>query len=249
MNFNIIDIEEIDSTNSFALKQFSVGELKGGDVILANYQTSGRGQTQNSWESEKGMNLTFSIVLEPKTIDASKQFLITQVVSLAIFNTLQGIVNSNELSIKWPNDIYFGNKKIAGILVQNIITGNKISCSIIGIGLNVNQERFISDAPNPISIKNIFGNELDTQLLLKSLLYTFSETHKLILTAESVYKLKREYLLKLYKYNVEHTYLDKGGRFSGTIRDVDEYGRLIIIDHSQSERKYMFKEVEFLIDK
>ncbi|MBQ7773428.1 MAG: biotin--[Bacteroidales bacterium] len=138
----------LDSTNSQARREAE--ESCEGSVWIADFQTAGRGQRGNRWESRKGENLTFSILFKPEFLPPHKQFLISQVCAVGIYRYLAG--KGMPASIKWPNDIYIGNKKICGILIENSISGDKLSVSIAGIGLNLNQTQFASDAPNPTSL-------------------------------------------------------------------------------------------------
>ena len=146
MKFNIITLSKVASTNSYAQEQIEAGDLHEGDVIFTLNQESGRGQGVNTWESEAGRNLHLSLILEPNMIHASNQFVLTQMVSLAIVSVINKYVTANSnnpnVKIKWPNNIYVGDKKIAGILFQNYIKGNNIEYSIVGIGINVNQIKF-----------------------------------------------------------------------------------------------------------
>ena len=246
MKFNIVHIPEVESTNTHALNLYNAQKLKEGDIIFTYNQLQGRGQAANDWESQKGKNLTVSIVLEPTMINASDQFIITQLVSLSIYDTLFTYLPSIDLKIKWPNDIYYGNNKLGGVLVQNIIAGNDISASIIGIGININQDVFMSDAPNPISLKLITGNEYDIETILDELANAISKNYELMNDIAGSNVFKDSYMSKLYHYNSFSAFKDKDGIFTGKIIDIDEIGRLVIEDNFGIPRSYMFKEVEFI---
>ncbi|WP_301748249.1 biotin--[acetyl-CoA-carboxylase] ligase [uncultured Duncaniella sp.] len=149
----IIKIESTDSTSSHL-----AGIAEGcahGTAVMARVQTAGRGQRGNSWEAEPGMNITLSLLLRPEGLEPARQFIISQAVSLAIVEMLDNFIGADAVSIKWPNDIYVNDSKIAGILIENVISGSAISRSIVGVGLNVNQTEFLSDAPNPVSLKQL----------------------------------------------------------------------------------------------
>ena len=133
-------------------------------------------QARNSWESEKGKNLTFSMLIHPEEIPANEQFRITEITSVALCETLEKCLDER-VEIKWPNDIYVGDKKICGMLIENQLQGNKIKDCIIGIGLNVNQQQFLSDAPNPVSIYQLTGKETDRKELLDTFLSAFGEAY------------------------------------------------------------------------
>ncbi len=233
MDFRIIHIEETDSTNRW-LKENGEGTM----VVVADYQTAGKGCGTNSWESERGKNLTFSMLIHPTDIPASQQFRITEVVSVALCEVLEQYIG--DVSIKWPNDIYMGDKKICGVLIENRLQGNVIVDSIIGIGLNVNQTEFVSDAPNPVSLRQLLGREIDREALL----HDFLETLETVSSSETTYSAYRN---KLFRLGKQAVFSDETGRFEGTIQDVETDGRLLIKDLSGQERRYAFKEVQFVI--
>ena len=233
MDFKLIHIEETDSTNRW-LKAHGEGTM----VVVADYQTAGKGCGTNSWESERGKNLTFSMLIHPTDIPASQQFRITEVVSVALCEVLEQYIG--DVSIKWPNDIYMGDKKICGVLIENRLQGNVIVDSIIGIGLNVNQTDFVSDAPNPVSLRQLLGREIDREALL----HDFLETLETVSSSETTYSAYRN---KLFRMGKQAVFSDETGRFEGTIQDVETDGRLLIKDLSGQARRYAFKEVQFVI--
>ena len=233
MEYKIIHIEETDSTNRW-LKAHGEGTM----VVVADYQTAGKGCGTNSWESERGKNLTFSMLIHPTDIPASQQFRITEVVSVALCEVLEQYIG--DVSIKWPNDIYVGDKKICGVLIENRLQGNVIVDSIIGIGLNVNQTVFRSDAPNPVSLCQLLGREIDREALL----HDFLETLETVSSSETTYSAYRN---KLFRMGKQAVFSDETGRFEGTIQDVETDGRLLIKDLSGQARRYAFKEVQFVI--
>ena len=233
MEYKLIHIEETDSTNRW-LKAHGEGTM----VVVADYQTAGKGCGTNSWESERGKNLTFSMLIHPTDIPASQQFRITEVVSVALCEVLEQYIG--DVSIKWPNDIYMGDKKICGVLIENRLQGNVIVDSIIGIGLNVNQTEFVSDAPNPVSLRQLLGHEIDREALL----HDFLETLETVSSSETTYSAYRN---KLFRMGKQAVFSDEKGRFEGTIQDVETDGRLLIKDLSGQARRYAFKEVQFVI--
>ena len=240
MEYKIIHIEETDSTNRW-LKAHGEGTM----VVVADYQTAGKGCGTNSWESERGKNLTFSMLIHPTDIPASQQFRITEVVSVALCEVLERYLLTvpelaEGLSIKWPNDIYMGDKKICGVLIENRLQGNVIVDSIIGIGLNVNQTEFVSDAPNPVSLRQLLGREIDREALL----HDFLETLETVSSSETTYSAYRN---KLFRMGKQAVFSDETGRFEGTIQEVEPDGRLLIKDLSGQARRYAFKEVQFVI--
>lgn len=166
-NKNIIFLTEVESTNNYANQLVLSKAAEHGTVVLAQYQNKGKGQQGNSWESEPGKNLLASIILFPDFLSAAKQFYLSKIASLAIVDFLK--TETNDVSIKWPNDIYIKNKKVAGILIENAIKGQNLSSSIIGIGLNLNQEIFLSDAPNPVSLKLVTSQIYDIEKVAETI--------------------------------------------------------------------------------
>ena len=241
--FEIIHIDETDSTNRWVKEELHKRiatphsqREKRPFCVIADYQTAGRGCGTNTWESERGKNLLFSILIHP-TLPASKQFHISMAVSLAICEALGQYIG--DLSIKWPNDIYWRNGKICGMLIENTLKGNTIKDSIIGIGLNVNQRTFHSDAPNPVSLWQISGQETDREQLLKDILRCLEN----YLDQD----IKAQYCSLLYRRKGFHPYADKDGAFMAEIIDVEDDGHLLLRDEDGQERCYAFKEVTFII--
>ena len=237
MEWKITHIDETDSTNRW-LRNCTGGQSSCAihEVVWADYQTAGRGQGTNRWESERGKNLTFSILLHPVDLPANRQFLLSMQVSLAICEALSEHIG--DLSIKWPNDIYWRNAKIAGILIENRLQGQVIRDSIIGVGLNVNQRQFMSDAPNPISLWQICEHETDREQLLKDILAALGR-----LLGQEV---REQYLSMLYRRKGFHPYVDKDGAFMAELEDVEDDGHLLLCDDSGGHRRYAFKEVMFI---
>ena len=162
------NLKIIDSTSAELRRRMSAEELPHGYCISADFQTAGHGQATNHWESEDGKNLLFSLLLRPSVIPASEQFIITEIVTLAIINALQDYIRQR-ITIKWPNDIYVGDKKLCGILIENALCGPVIDTCIVGIGININQELFTSDAPNPISLKQLNGRDNDREEIFEEI--------------------------------------------------------------------------------
>ena len=206
-------------------------------VVWADYQTAGRGQGTNRWESERGQNLLFSILLHPETIPANGQFHISMAISLAICEALGQHIG--DLSIKWPNDIYWRNGKIGGILIEHRLQGSHLKDSIIGVGLNVNQRQFYSDAPNPVSLWQICEHETDRGQLLQDVLHSFERY-----LAQDV---KTQYLSMLYRRKGFHPYADKDGVFMAELAGIEGSGHLLLRDDMGKMRRYAFKEVTFVM--
>ena len=238
MDFKIIHIDETDSTNRW-LRDYAPLEHAEDIVVVADYQTAGKGCGTNSWESERGKNLTFSLLIHPQDIPANRQFHITEVVSVALCQTLESYIY-NKVEIKWPNDIYVGDRKICGMLIENRLQGSVIKDSIIGIGLNVNQREFLSDAPNPVSLYQLTEQETDRYALLNQFLEAFERVSQSKTTG-------RDYRERLYRKGLEAIYEDRRGRFKARLKNVLPDGRLVLQDEMGRERAYAFKEVQFVI--
>ena len=241
----LLQLEEVDSTNSYAIDLLSKNKPSEGTVISAWKQTNGRGQIGSSWESEAGKNITVSLILYPSFLPIKQQFLLNQIMSLSIFDFISRFINA-EVKIKWPNDIVVKNKKIAGTLIQNILSPNNFQTSIIGIGINVNQTFFKSETPNPTSIKLETNTENDLQNLI-NLLCCDIEKRYLQLRADHSSIIQKEYLSNLYRYQEDAIYqrMDNDEVFSGKIIGVDESGKLII-DHTKGQSAFSIKELKFL---
>ena len=233
MKWKIVHIDETDSTNRWLREQGGEENM----VVWADYQTAGRGCGTNHWESERGKNLTFSMLLHPHDVPAQKQFHISMAISLALCKALGQHIG--DLSIKWPNDIYWRDGKIGGILIEVTLQGNKVKDCIIGIGLNINQRVFRSDAPNPVSMWQICEQETDCEQLLQEILQAFQEY-----MGKSN---KDEYQSMLYRRKGFHPYADKDGAFMAEIIDVEDDGHLLLRDDNGQLRRYAFKEVTFVI--
>ena len=239
---NIIELKEISSTNDYALELARTENVPEFTVIRADFQTKGRGQVGNHWVADSGKNLLFSVILHPTHISANNQFILSQCVSLALFRTVS--LFCDNVAIKWPNDLYVDDKKIAGILIENLLNGKQIASSIIGIGLNVNQENFIG-AENPISLKDILHNNLNINEILVLFLQGLQSLYTMISAQNET--IRRKYLAHLYLLGKQAQYKDKNGTFTGAISSVSDDGKLHIIDSTGQERTYYFKEVEYLI--
>lgn len=240
----IIRLEETESTNSYLRDLLKSQHLEEGSVVVTDFQTAGRGQVGNSWYSDKGDNLLFSLLIYPTGIPANEQFIISRMVSLAIKNTLDQF--ADDIRIKWPNDIYWKEKKIAGILIENSLQGKIIENSIIGIGLNLNQQIFPVELPNPVSLRQITATEQDKNYILDLLLKEFFLLYRSLQQGEKQV-IEDEYMLDLYRANGYYWYEDANGRFQAEIDNVLPSGHLVLrtLDTNE-ERIYVFKEVQFI---
>ena len=216
-----------------------------GDIILAQCQTAGRGQRGHTWESREGENLTFSLLLEPLFLPPSEQFLISECVALGVCDALlhYGI----EAQIKWTNDIYIGDRKLAGILIEHKLQGSALARTVAGIGLNVNQKAFSDDLPNPISMAQATGREFDREEVLQTVATSLMARYEQ-LREGGAKELQTYYHQRLYRLGQEHCYaLPDGSRFRGIIRGVEPTGALRIENERGELLSFLFKEVEFVI--
>lgn len=240
----LIRVEETNSTNNYLQALCDEQKVEEFTTIVADFQTSGRGQRGNSWESEPGENLLFSFVVFPEFLEARRQFLLSQIVSLAIKEELDNYVA--DISIKWPNDIYWREKKICGMLIENDLMGRYISQSIAGIGININQKAFYSPAPNPVSLRQITGKEYDIFEILGNVMVRVQSFYKLLREDDTTIIATR-YEKSLFRKEGMHRYRDANGEFLARILSVEPEGKLILEDEMQRKRGYMFKEVEYLL--
>lgn len=226
-------ISSTNSTNTLMRELLAKGEWPEEELFLyAGYQTAGRGQTGNGWESEPDKNLICSILLPNKNL-----YFLNIAVSVAIIRLI-----GEPFTIKWPNDIYYRDKKLAGILLENAIVGSIVKYSIAGVGLNVNQTKFTSDAPNPVSLKQITGKTYDIDQLMKDLF----EAVKAVLN-EPEERIWSEYKDHLYRQEGWYAYEDQNGRFEARIIDVLPTGEIVLQDKQGNERIYHFKQVRYVL--
>lgn len=241
---NIITLEETTSTNTYLR---SMPDAPHATVVATRRQSAGRGQRGNTWESQTGANLTFSILMRPANIPAVSQMAISRAVSLAIVHWLDSYLpDSMEATIKWPNDIYVGERKICGILIENTITGSHIDRSVIGVGININQSEFYSDAPNPVSLSQLTGRTYPLDELLKEVsqeiitLVEAEDNSHGNLTVDS-------YMSHLWRREGLHPYRDANGTFTASIDSVAADGTLSLRRPDGSLSRYLFKEVSAII--
>lgn len=240
----IIRLAEARSTNTSLREWLARERLPEGSVLIAENQVAGRGQIGNVWESEKGKNLTFSLILYPDCLLANRQFFISQIASLSVKETLASYVEG--VSVKWPNDIYWKDRKICGMLIENDLSGSYLYSSIIGIGINVNQAVFRSEAPNPVSLRQITGQEYDKEEILRRFLSLFY-SYYLALLQEKFDFIRQRYLSALYRGTGYHSYRDEHGTFEACIDHIEPTGHLVLQLRDGTCRSYAFKEVSYIL--
>ena len=235
--------EQLDSTNAYLQREQSEHDIRNW-VVSANEQTAGKGMGNNGWESEAGKNLTFSMALDVVFLSAERQFLLSEAVALGLIDALDALLSAEKLYIKWPNDIYYENRKLAGILINSTIKANMMDVSIIGIGLNVNQLQFQDWPTHPISLRQITGKEYELPPLLERVFRCiYNKVEQLKNTPETI---EREYLQRLYRYRTWADYEADGKVLRLFMTGLDAFGRLMLVDEADESYCFDVKEVRFV---
>jgi len=243
--FKFYDV--VDSTNDIAKELICCNSKINGTVIQANHQLKGRGRQNNVWESNPGENLLFSIIITPQSIHPSKQFVINELVSITLRDYLQKTIPDKTVKIKWPNDIFIENKKIAGILIEHSIMGATIDCSIIGIGININQIHFPSLFPSPTSLKIETGLHHDIQQLCMDYSNLFLNEFELF-SPEKELSLTETYSQHLYRLHEKHDFLIDGKKTEAIITGIDEYGCLLMKMEEGNVRAYELNSIAYVLN-
>lgn len=239
----IIRLAETGSTNSYVHNLMSRGEIRHGNVVITSKQSRGRGQEGTTWTTEPCKNITASVYVEPFFLPPDRQFFITIFVTLGLFDLLSNYVE--RVSIKWPNDILVGSRKMAGVLIENTISGNSIAASVLGIGLNVNQSIFPPEVPNATSLKIVLGSDLNVDDVFFDLLESLNNRYMQI--QKNMYQvMKTEYLEHLYLFGQIREYKTIKGLLVGKIDDILDTGELVFHPQGKNEKLlFSFKEIEF----
>ena len=237
-----IFLESVGSTNTYASGRIEAGHVPEGTVFYAGFQTGGRGQMGSRWESEKGKNLLFSVVLYPSMLHPSEQFVISMFISLGISDFIGNYIPG--CTVKWPNDIYAGDDKIAGILIENTLMGSRISSTVAGIGININQKTFPGHLKNPVSLSLLTRADYDIFSCLKEVAACLDKRYKQVISGDIV-RMREDYVSSLYGLNEWRQYRSRQGEFTGRIISVSEQG-LVKIETPGEVRNFAFKEVEFI---
>ncbi len=262
---NLIELASVDSTNTYASQVVADGDFEDGTVVWAHDQFAGRGQHDHLWSSESGKNLTLTICLKPRFLAPDRQFQLNKAIALGVLDFICSVVSPppvtrhlspvtrhaspvtcHALRIKWPNDLYVGNHKIGGILIENMIMGSTLETSLAGIGININQTGFSPDLPNPVSLINFIGHETD----LKEALYAlcgFLNKRYLRLIQNDLAHPDQEFDQNLLGFDQWRTFLRDGSELEGKIKGVDHTGRLILETHSGEALYLNHGEIEYVI--
>ena len=252
-------IVETDSTNN--LLKAAVAEEAAWlreeriPVVWTGFQTAGRGQAGNGWESEREKNLLFSVLLRKPQVPVEKQFLISMLAAVALWDTVAETIGNKELTIKWPNDLYWGDKKLAGMLIENTLAGSEIAHSIIGIGLNINQEQWVGNAPNPISMRLITGQSYSPEKVL-----TRYMMHLQAWLQRPQSEWREAYMQHLYRREGWWHFIErevsltptmnaeaKDGGFLARIEGITNAGEIILQTPNNEHKKYHFKEIRYIL--
>ncbi|MEE4256695.1 MAG: biotin--[acetyl-CoA-carboxylase] ligase [Bacteroidales bacterium] len=244
-NRHIIHLSEVNSTNDYMKELVKHGHLAEGTMVRADHQTAGKGVDLNTWESEAGKNILLSLILFPDFIPAEKQFSISMAIALGITDFLADQLPNENILVKWPNDVYAGGKKIAGILIANEILGMKIEHVIVGIGLNVNQETFSKNIPNPASMTNLSGNFFDLEKMTFKLRDCVIMRYEQLRTGLSDL-IRRDYYSRLLGLNENRKFHYKGNEIDAVITGVDEFGRLQL-ETDSGKIVCDLKEISFIL--
>jgi len=241
----IIRLKEVDSTNRFFMDWIRREKVREGSLVISDYQTAGKGMDGSNWESEPSMNLTFSFVLYPAFLAMEAQFYLNKVISLGLVDLVREMLpDRDDIRIKWPNDIYIGDRKVAGTLIQNGIKGSRFDFAVIGIGLNVNQASFIGEAINPVSLFMASGHTFDLEEVLAKTLEKIEHRY-MILKQGDKQSIDEDYLLQLYKSHQLAPYVYRGKSIQAKITGVNSYGHLILEIPGEKIIECDLKEIKF----
>ena len=251
----IIHLVETTSTNQFLKenashlsscqeKPFTASSEESITVVVADYQTAGKGQGTNTWESEKGKNLLFSILVHPTTLPIERQYILSEAAALSYKEVLDAY--TEDISVKWPNDIYWQDRKVSGTLIETSLSKGVFKDFIIGTGINVNQKEFRSDAPNPVSLCQITGREIPLEEVQDRVVEKFEEYYQMVIEG-SYETISKSYHEALYRKEGLFPYRDRNGEFTASIDHVKDNGHLVLKDTDGNAREYAFKEVQFVM--
>jgi len=244
-----IKLDKTDSTNSYLTSLLSEKKLPEGAIALTHDQKKGRGQRGTIWESEAGKNLTLSIFLKPIFLMPDEQFVLSKAVALGVSEFIVGCLSpfgggeGVDVSIKWPNDIYIGNKKVAGILIENSVSGNSLSQSIVGTGINVNQEKFSAELPNPTSLKLIVGKEFNLEDCFEQLCFCIEKRYLQLRSHPK--EIDSDYLKNLYRFEKWADYNYKGEPIKAKITGITKIGKLILEKENRENLECEMKDMWF----
>jgi BirA family biotin operon repressor/biotin-[acetyl-CoA-carboxylase] ligase len=240
----IIELDRVDSTNTYARDLLAKGEIEEGLVVMASEQYAGKGQNRNTWQSEPGKNLTFSVILHPSFLEPAQQFRLNKAVSLAIAGFMSSLVS--DVSIKWPNDICVGTKKIAGILIEHNISGSRLESSVAGFGININQTRYAREIPNPVSLIQVLLREMALKEALESVCRFLDDRYSQLKNGKFAL-LDADYNTFLMGSGEWRSFRKEELIFEGKIEGVDDFGRLLLRTREDELLTFNHKEIEYIL--
>jgi BirA family biotin operon repressor/biotin-[acetyl-CoA-carboxylase] ligase len=244
---HILELDETESTNTYATNLIKEIQVAEGAVVFTHNQTKGRGQVGNTWQAESGKNLTFSLILHPNFLAVDKQFYLSKITSLAVYGMLTDFLNTSlyDIKVKWPNDILVNDKKIAGILIENVLRGNFLQSSVIGAGININQQNFSNVDKQATSLSILLQQSFELKEMLHSFCRHFEALY-LSLKQGNFDKVSQAYFKQLYKFNEWAVYQAKEQKFTAKILKVEETGLLVLSTEQNETLKFNFKEVQLI---
>jgi BirA family biotin operon repressor/biotin-[acetyl-CoA-carboxylase] ligase len=243
---NIIYFNQVDSTNTFAIELMKQNMADDGTVVIAEFQGKGRGQSKNVWVSEAFENLLFSVVLKPVTNFNADPFTLNKTIALSIHSTLKSLLPESKVRIKWPNDIFIDNRKVAGILIENNFTGHKLNFCIAGIGLNVNQKFEYIEELNATSLTEKSGNTIDRQYLLTLLLEKIESNYLLLLDGHKE-TLNKQFDEALLSHQEISEFNSQNGKFEAMVMGCDADGRLLLKHQDGSIQAHVHGSIKQII--
>jgi BirA family biotin operon repressor/biotin-[acetyl-CoA-carboxylase] ligase len=235
-------LPECHSTNTVALELIQNGGAQEGTLVITEHQTSGRGQRGNQWASEKGQNLTFSFILNPRFLAPKDQFMLGKAISLGLHDFVSRVLPQDFVQVKWPNDLIVNGRKVSGVLIENQLSGSLYESAVVGIGLNVNQLEF--PVPTAASLSTFAHHRLDLDELLDELCLLLEQRYQQLKRGDWD-SLNKDYLNVLYWFREEHTFFSKSENFVGVIEGVDEIGRLLVRVGAEM-RTFDLKEILYI---
>ena len=245
---HIFELDEIESTNTYAINLIKEVQISEGSIVLTHNQTKGRGQVGNTWQAESGKNLTFSLVLHPNFLSVDKQFYLSKITSLAVFGMLTDFLDLSlyDIKVKWPNDILVNKHKIAGILIENVLRANFLQSTVIGVGININQQSFTNVDKQVTSLGILLQKTIDLKEALKTFCKHFEALY-LMLKRGDFEKISQAYFKQLYQFNQWATYQTEEKTFTAKITTVEESGLLVLATEQNETFKFSFKEVTLIV--
>ena len=237
----LLKFPSLSSTNSYCWELLSNKSLPDGTVIWTPLQTDGRGQRGKLWISDEGKSLPFSIIFRPK-VNVSEQFILNKAIALGVCEGVASFGVSSK--IKWPNDIYIENKKVAGVLIENSLRGNLLQELVVGVGVNINQDEFTNDLPNPVSLKQVLKQTFDIEIVLEEFCY-YIEKRYMQFKAGHFEKIDDDYHANLYNFKQMQTFQLGNKCFEARILGVDKLGKIKLL-HQGNKTVHAMGEVEFV---